>query len=59
MTPAWEGVRAATGEFVCFLSDDNAYLPGHLAPLVAALDADPEPRLRLQLLPLRGPQGAA
>ena len=41
MTPAWAGVRAATGDYVCFLSDDNAYLPGHLAPLVAALDVDP------------------
>ena len=42
MTPAWDGVRAAQGEFVCFLSDDNAYLPDHLGPLVAALEADPE-----------------
>lgn len=41
ITPAWDGVKAATGDYVCFLSDDNAYLPGHLGPLVAALDADP------------------
>ena len=41
MTPAWDGVRAAVGDYVCFLSDDNAYLPTHLAPLVAALDTDP------------------
>lgn len=41
IAPAAEGLRAATGEYVCFLSDDNAYLPGHFGPLVAALDADP------------------
>ncbi len=41
MTPALAGLRASTGDFVCFLSDDNAYLPGHFGPLVAALDADP------------------
>lgn len=41
MTPAFAGLQAARGEFVCFLSDDNAYLPDHFRPLVAALDADP------------------
>lgn len=41
MTPAHDGLRAAVGDYVCFLSDDNAYLPEHFAPLVAALDADP------------------
>jgi len=41
MTPAHAGLRAALGEYVCFLSDDNAYLPGHFGPLVAALDANP------------------
>ena len=40
MTPAWTGVREAAGEYVCFLSDDNAYTPGHLGPLVELLDAD-------------------
>jgi glycosyltransferase involved in cell wall biosynthesis len=40
-SPANAGLRAAAGEFVCFLSDDNAYLQEHLGPLVAALDADP------------------
>src|SRR6185436_8891533 len=39
--PAEVGLRFARGEYVCFLSDDNAYLPNHFAPLVAALDADP------------------
>jgi glycosyltransferase involved in cell wall biosynthesis len=41
VSPAMAGLRAAVGDFVCFLSDDNAYLPNHFAPLVAALDADP------------------
>jgi glycosyltransferase involved in cell wall biosynthesis len=41
ITPAAVGLRAAVGEFVCFLSDDNAYMPEHLGTLVAALDADP------------------
>jgi GT2 family glycosyltransferase len=40
--PAEAGLRAAAGDLVCFLSDDNAYLPDHFGPLVAALDADPE-----------------
>ena len=40
-SPANAGLRAATGEYVCFLSDDNAYLPDHFGPLVEALDADP------------------
>lgn len=42
ISPAMAGLRASVGEFVCFLSDDNAFLPNHFAPLVAALDADPE-----------------
>jgi len=42
ISPAMAGLRAATGEFVCFLSDDNAYLPNHFGPLIAAFDADPD-----------------
>jgi glycosyltransferase involved in cell wall biosynthesis len=41
MTPAHDGLLASRGDYVCFLSDDNAYLPDHFRPLVAALDADP------------------
>ena len=41
ISPAMAGLRASLGEFVCFLSDDNAYLPDHFGPLVAAFDADP------------------
>lgn len=41
ITPAAVGLRASVGAFVCFLSDDNAYLPDHFAPLVAALDKEP------------------
>ena len=40
-SPASEGLRASSGDYVCFLSDDNAYLPGHFGPLVAALETDP------------------
>lgn len=40
-SPATLGYQQAEGEFVCFLSDDNAYLPDHFGPLVAAFDADP------------------
>lgn len=39
-SPAIDGLRASVGEYVCFLSDDNAYLPDHFGRLVAALDAD-------------------
>lgn len=42
ISPAMTGLRASVGEYVCFLSDDNAYLPNHFAPLVQALDADPD-----------------
>lgn len=41
MTPAWVGVTQALGDYVCFLSDDNAYLPDHFTPLVALLDQHP------------------
>jgi glycosyltransferase involved in cell wall biosynthesis len=35
------GLRDCTGEFVAILNSDDAYLPGRLAALVRALDADP------------------
>lgn len=41
ITPAAVGLRDARGVYVAFLSDDNAYLPTHLEPLVTRLDADP------------------
>lgn len=41
ITPAAVGLRAARGVYVAFLSDDNAYLPSHLGPLVTLLDTDP------------------
>ena len=40
-SPAIQGMRASSGKYVCFLSDDNAYLPNHFGPLVDALEADP------------------
>lgn len=42
IAPAAAGLKRASGEFVCFLSDDNGYLPEHLTMLVAALDRDPK-----------------
>jgi glycosyltransferase involved in cell wall biosynthesis len=36
------GMLAATGEFIAFLDDDDAWLPGHLVPHIAMLDADPQ-----------------
>jgi glycosyltransferase involved in cell wall biosynthesis len=36
------GIRAATGELVAFLDDDDVWLEGHVAPHLAVLRADPE-----------------
>jgi glycosyltransferase involved in cell wall biosynthesis len=36
------GLRAATGEFLAFLDDDDVWLEGHIRPHLAALDARPE-----------------
>jgi hypothetical protein len=41
IAPAAAGLKRARGEFVCFLSDDNGYLPDHLGALVEAHDQDP------------------
>jgi glycosyltransferase involved in cell wall biosynthesis len=41
-TPAIAAMRESVGEFVCFLSDDNAYLPNHFGPLLAAFETDPD-----------------
>jgi glycosyltransferase involved in cell wall biosynthesis len=35
------GLRAATGEYLAFLDDDDVWLPGHLRPHLALLKADP------------------
>jgi GT2 family glycosyltransferase len=40
ITPAGVGLRQSLGEFVCFLSDDNAFLPDHIGNLVEALERD-------------------
>lgn len=36
------GIKAATGEYLAFLDDDDAWLPGHLRPHLALLDARPD-----------------
>jgi glycosyltransferase involved in cell wall biosynthesis len=36
------GIRAATGDYVAFLDDDDLYLPEHIRPQVALLEQRPE-----------------
>jgi hypothetical protein len=38
ISPAAAGLALARGKYVCFLSDDNGYLPQHFDKLVALLD---------------------
>jgi glycosyltransferase involved in cell wall biosynthesis len=40
ISPASIGLSLARGEYVCFLSDDNGYAPGHFDELVPTLDHD-------------------
>lgn len=40
INPAAAGLQLARGQYVCFLSDDNGYLPDHLEPLLGALEQD-------------------
>ncbi len=35
-------LRAATGDYIAFLDDDDVWLPGHLRPHLALLDARPD-----------------
>ena len=42
IAPAAAGLAIARGKYVCFLSDDNGYLPHHLDKLVAALETQPD-----------------
>jgi hypothetical protein len=41
ITPAAVGLRQASGDFVCFLSDDNGYTPDHVTGLLAVLEREP------------------
>lgn len=41
ITPAKVGLALAKGKYLCFLSDDNGYLPNHFDRLVAMLEGDP------------------
>jgi hypothetical protein len=40
IAPASTGLKLARGNYVCFLSDDNGYLPNHFDKLVELLDRD-------------------
>jgi len=41
------GLDAATGELIAYLPSDDHYFAGHLASLIAALDAAPEAKLAI------------
>ena len=41
ITPASVGVGLARGKYLCFLSDDNGYVPSHFDRLVATIESDP------------------
>lgn len=38
IAPASVGLKLARGKYICFLSDDNGYIPDHFAPLVEMLE---------------------
>jgi glycosyltransferase involved in cell wall biosynthesis len=40
ISPAAAGLEMARGKYICFLSDDNGYLPRHFDNLVAVLEGD-------------------
>ena len=40
IAPAEEGLKRSKGEYLCFLSDDNGYLPDHFDHLLPLLDKD-------------------
>jgi hypothetical protein len=42
ISPAAAGLSLATGAYVCFLSDDNGYIPDHFGKLAAALRRNPD-----------------
>ena len=42
ITPAAIGLQLIRGKYVCFLSDDNCYLPDHFDPLVSVLESAPK-----------------
>jgi predicted O-methyltransferase YrrM len=42
ITPSAVGLSLVSGRYVCFLSDDNGYLPTHFDRLFPILEGDPE-----------------
>jgi glycosyltransferase involved in cell wall biosynthesis len=53
------GLRSCSGEFLTILNSDDAYLPGRLSILVAALDADPEASIAASALAFMNDAGEA
>lgn len=41
LAPAEHGLRYARGKYLCFLDDDNAFLPEHLNSLIDCLESEP------------------
>lgn len=39
--PASVGINLSCGRYICFLSDDNGYIPDHMGPLVEELERTP------------------
>lgn len=39
--PAAAGLHLARGKYLCFLSDDNGYMPDHVEPLIEMLENNP------------------
>jgi glycosyltransferase involved in cell wall biosynthesis len=48
------GLELAKGDYIAYLDDDNAFRPGHVARLVAALEADPGAGFAYSLILMNG-----
>lgn len=48
------GLELARGEYIAYLDDDNAFRPGHVARLAAALEADPGAGFAYSLIQMNG-----
>ena len=59
IAPAAAGLRCTRGEYVCFLSDDNGYMPDHIGISDPRARSRTCTRLRVQLVPVRWEARAA